>query len=84
MNGDMGLGKSFGMPWNENHQLQLRWDVFNVANFQPFGQIDTSRTGFGVARDPKLRNLNPPSNWANFTGIQGLPRVMQIALRYAF
>ncbi len=84
MNADLGLGKSFDMPWNENHKLQLRWDVFNVANFQPFGAIDTSRTGFGVARDPKLRNLNPPSNWSNFTAIQGSPRVMQIALRYAF
>lgn len=84
MNGDMGLGKSFDMPWNENHHLQLRWEVFNVANYQPFGTIDGSRTGFGVARDPKLRNLNPPSNWSNFTGIQGSPRVMQVAFRYAF
>lgn len=84
MNGDLGFGKTFVMPWSEHHQLQLRWDVFNVANFQPFGAIDTSRSGFGVARDPKLRNLNPPSNWSNFTAIQGNPRVMQIALRYAF
>lgn len=84
MNADLGLGKSFDMPWNEHHQLQLRWDVFNVANFQPFGAIDLSRTGFGVARDPLLRNLNPPSNWSNFVAIQGRPRVMQIALRYAF
>jgi len=72
------------MPYNEQHKLQLRWDVFNVANFQPFGAIDNSRTGFGVARDPKLRNLNPPKNWSNFTAIQGLPRVMQVALRYSF
>jgi hypothetical protein len=84
MNGDLGVGKSIKMPYNESHQLQFRWDVFNVANFQPFGTIDTSRTGIGVARDPKLRNLNPPSNWSNFTAIQGHPRVMQIALRYAF
>src|SRR5215472_14651578 len=84
MNGDLGLGKTINMPYNEQHKLQLRWDVFNVANFQPFGAIDGSRTGFGVARDPKLRNLNPPSNWSNFTAIQGSPRVMQIALRYAF
>jgi hypothetical protein len=81
---DLGLGKSFTMPWSEKHQLQLRWEVFNVANYQPFGAIDTSRTGFGVARDPKLRGLNPPSNWSNFTGIQGDRRVMQIGLRYSF
>jgi hypothetical protein len=86
MNGDLGLGKSFAMPWSENHQLQLRWDVFNVANFQPFGTIDTSRIGFGVARDPQRRNLNPPTTWSNFTSIQGNPgfRVMQIAARYSF
>jgi hypothetical protein len=84
MNGDLGLGKTITMPYNEQHQLQLRWDVFNVANFQPFGAIDGSRTGFGVARDPKLRNLNPPVNWSNFTAIQGSPRVMQVALRYSF
>jgi hypothetical protein len=84
MNADMGLSKAFDMPWNEQQKLQLRWDVFNVANYQPFGAVDTSRSGFGVARDPKLRNLTPPSNWANFTGIQGAPRVMQVALRYSF
>jgi len=84
MNADLGLGKTLTMPYNENHHLQLRWEVFNVANFQPFGAIDGSRTGFGVARDPKLRNFNPPKNWANFVAIQGQPRVMQIALRYAF
>lgn len=84
MNGDMGLSKAFNMPWNEQQKLQIRWEVFNVANYQPFGAIDTSRSGFGVARDPKLRNLTPPTNWANFTAIQGSPREMQIALRYSF
>ena len=84
MNVDLGLAKSFTMPWSEKHQLQLRWDVFNVANYQPFGAIDTSRSGFGVARDPQLRGLNPPANWSNFTAIQGNRRVMQVALRYSF
>jgi hypothetical protein len=83
-NADLGLGKSFTMPWSEKHELQLRWEAFNIANYQPFGPIDTSRTGFGVARDPALRGLNPPSNWSNFTGIAGDRRVMQIALRYSF
>src|SRR5262249_43675718 len=81
MNADMGLGKSFDMPYNENHKLQLRWEVFNVANFQPFGTIDGSRTGFGIVRDPKLRNQSPPLNSANFTAIQSQPRAMQVAAR---
>jgi hypothetical protein len=83
-NVDIGLAKTFNMPWSERHQLQFRWDVFNVANKQSFGLIDGSRTGFGVARDPALRGLNPPDNWSNFTQIQGQPRVMQVGARYSF
>ncbi len=84
MNADIGLSKAFQLPWSEKQILQFRWEVFNVANYQPFGTIDGSRTGIGVARDPKLRGLNPPSNWSNFTAIQGTPRVMQIGLRFSF
>jgi carboxypeptidase family protein len=81
---DLGLSKAWTMPWNENHHLQLRWDVFNVTNTQRFGAIDTSRTGLGIGRDPGLRQLTPPDNWSNFIQIQGQPRVMQIGVRYAF
>jgi hypothetical protein len=84
MNIDLGLSKSFTMPWSERHQLQIRWDVFNVANLQRFGLVDNSRTGIGVARDPALRGLNPPSVWGNFTQIQGAPRVFQVGARYSF
>jgi hypothetical protein len=81
---DLGLGKTWRMPWSENQSLQVRWDVFNVTNTQHFGAIDTSRTGFGVGRDPALRGLTAPDNWSNFIQIQGQPRVMQVGLRYAF
>jgi hypothetical protein len=81
---DLGLAKTWNMPWSEKHQLQVRWDVFNVANSQHFGLIDGSRTGIGVVRDPALRGANPPTNWSNFTQIQGQPRVMQIGARYSF
>ena len=84
MNVDMGLAKTFDMPWSEKHKLQIRWDVFNVANKQSFGLIDVTRTGIGIARDPGLRGLNPPTNWSNFTQIQGNPRVMQVGARYSF
>ena len=79
---DMGLAKSFTMPWSENHKLQIRWEVFNVTNTQHFGRLDTSRTGFGITLDPF--NESPPSNWSNFTGIQGTPRIMQFGFRYSF
>jgi hypothetical protein len=81
---DLGLGKTFTMPWNEGHQLQIRWDAFNVTNTQHFGAIDTSRTGLGVVRDPLRRGSTAPDNWTNFVQIQGSPRVMQIGARYTF
>jgi hypothetical protein len=84
MDTDLGLAKTWNMPWSEKQQLQLRWDVFNVANLQRFGLVLTTRQGFGIARDPKLRKLNPPRVWSNFTQIQGQPRVMQVAARFSF
>ena len=66
---DFGLGKSWKMPYSENHILQLRWDVFNATNTQRFGAIDGSRTGFGVGLDPGLNHTNAPGNWSNFTAI---------------
>ncbi|MDT5262276.1 MAG: hypothetical protein QOC61_1280 [Acidobacteriota bacterium] len=79
---DMGLAKSFTMPWNENHKFQIRWDTFNVTNTQRLGSIQFTRTGFGLVLDPQT--ASPPSNWSNFTQIQGSPRVMQFGFRYDF
>jgi len=79
---DIGLGKSFTMPWSENHKLQVRVETFNITNTQRLGQYDTSRTGFGVVLDPQT--ASPPTNWSNFTAIQGTPRVMQFGFRYEF
>ncbi len=81
---DLGLSKSWNMPYREGHQLQLRWDVFNVTNTQHFGAVDNSRTGMGVGRDPGRRGLTPPANWSNFVQIQGQPRIMQVGIRYSF
>ena len=82
VNLDMGLAKTFTMPWGENHKLQIRWDTFNVTNTQRLGTIDSSRTGFGLVLDPQT--ATPPTNWSNFTAIQGSPRVMQFGFRYDF
>ncbi|PYV80740.1 MAG: hypothetical protein DMG93_17985, partial [Acidobacteria bacterium] len=77
---DMGLSKSFRMPWNESHQLQLRWDVFNLTNTQSL----TGIADFAVEQDPGLNQISAPPDWANFTQIQGQARVMQIGARYSF
>lgn len=82
VNMDMGLGKSFRMPWSEGHKLQIRVEAFNITNTQRLGQFDTSRTGFGMVLDPE--QASPPTNWSNFTAIQGSPRVFQFGFRYEF
>lgn len=75
---DMGLAKSFTMPWSENHQLQFRWEVFNVTNTQRLTNVD----GFVQGLDPQ--NSPAPPSFGNFLSIQGNPRVMQFGLRYTF
>ncbi len=79
---DMGLGKSFTMPWSENHKLQFRWEVFNVTNTQRLTTVNILRSTFGLDIDPDLGE--PPPNWSNLDSIQGTPRVMQFGLRYSF
>jgi hypothetical protein len=81
---DMGLGKTFTMPYNENHKLIFRWEVFNVANFQPMGTLLGGRDGFGLGQDPDL--TEPSGVFGNFTNIHPFasPRVMQFGLRYQF
>ena len=77
---DAGLYKSFSMPWNENHKLQFRWEVFNVTN--------TQRLTGGASFDSTLgldpQNSQPQPTFGNLTAIQGTPRVMQFALRFEF
>jgi hypothetical protein len=80
---DLGLSKSFTMPWSENHKLQLRWEVFNVPNFQAFNNGGESRSTWGLSQDPNLGGA--PSNFGKiYTSTQGSPRAMQFGLRYAF
>lgn len=74
---DMGLAKSFSLPW-ESHKLQFRVEVFNVTNTQRFGETANQQ----LEIDPQANT--PASDWWNFTGIQGTPRVMQFGLRYSF
>lgn len=74
---DLGLAKSFQMPWNENHRIQFRAEAFNITNTQRFTGADTI---FGL--DP-YRDT-PTNTFGNFSAIQGTPRVLQFAIRYDF
>ena len=85
---DAGLSKSFNMPWSEKQSLQLRLEAFNLTNTQHFGPMDLSRSGYGMRLDPAVRNLTPPTNWSNFTDIQGGSldgrRELQVGVRFSF
>lgn len=90
---DLGLSKNFRLPW-EGHNLQFRWEVFNVTNTQRFASA--SLQGFGLPVDPFLPDpetgepLTPPSDFGKYTATQTplneprAGRVMQFALRYHF
>jgi hypothetical protein len=83
---DMGLYKSFKMPW-EGHGLQFRWEVFNVTNTQRFDSLTIADLSLGS--DPFLGG-NPASDFGRYTSTQAplnetkAGRVMQFALRYTF
>ena len=81
---DLGLSKSFTMPWNEHHKLQFRWEVFNLTNTQRLrtSADGYSRESYGLAIDPDLGE--PAPSFGNFDSIQGTPRVMQFGLRYTW
>ena len=80
---DLGLSKTFDMPWSENHKLQFRWEVFNVANQQYFAITNVTRTTLGLGQDSDVGEAD--ENFGKvFTDIQGSPRRMQFGLRYTF
>jgi hypothetical protein len=70
---DMGLSKRWQMPWKESHGLQLRWQVYNVANSKRFDplSINGSLDVYG-------------STFGDYTRLSTKPRVMEFALRYEF
>ena len=82
---DMNIGKTFQMPWGENHKLQFRWEVFNVMNFQHLDENSASAFSISPA-DPFATDV--PSDLTEgtgtLTGIRGIPRRMQFVLRYSF
>lgn len=80
---DLGLGKTFNMPWHEGHKLSLRWEVINVANFQAFNADEFTRSTWGLQQDSDIGDA--ASDFGQiFTSIQGTPRRMQFGIRYSF
>lgn len=69
---DMSLAKRFIMPYNENHSVQFRWEVFNVPNATRF---DISTASLDVSET---------ATFGKYTSLLQQPRVMQFGLRYEF
>ncbi|MBL8241955.1 MAG: carboxypeptidase regulatory-like domain-containing protein [Bryobacterales bacterium] len=69
---DMNLTRTFLMPWSEHHNVQVRWDVFNVTNSTRFDPFFTSLS------------LGSTGSFGKYTDTFTLPRVMQFSMRYSF
>ena len=69
---DLEVGKAWKMPYNENHELRLTWDTFNVFNLKRFDVQSASLS------------LDNAATFGNYTKLLTNPRVMQFALRYQF
>lgn len=82
---DLGLSKTFNMPWREGHKLQFRWEVINVGNLQYFNADEFTRSTWGLQQDSDLASSPAAEDFGKiFTSIQGVPRRMQFGLRYSF
>ncbi len=74
---DTGFGKTFKMPYNENHLFRFRWEIFNLTNTARFNVQDAIlvpdfATTFGAYQSTM-------SGCDNAAG-----RCMQVSLRYEF
>jgi hypothetical protein len=80
---DLGLSKTFKMPYAEGHTLQFRWEVINVTNAQFFNADEFTRSTWGLQQDSDIGDASADFGKI-FTGIQGVARRMQFGLRYSF
>ncbi len=82
---DLGLSKTWTMPWNENHNLQFRVEAFNVTNVQYFDATggNFTRSTYGLPQDPE--NASASSDFGKiYNSTQGSPRSFQFGVRYSF
>jgi len=70
-NMDMGVTKSFQLPWSETQRLKFRWDSFNTFNHPSFN-------------GPASATLSNTSAFGIINATASAARVSQLALRYEF
>jgi len=81
---DLGLHKSFRMPYAENHRFTFAWEVFNVTNTQKLGPPQCPLLVHDWLTYPDPQIGDPPAEFGNIYSTQGIPRIMQFSLRYDF
>ncbi len=71
-NADIAILKNFGLPWSENHRLQIRAEMYNAFNHHVFDL-------------PPAANRNIQSTaFGQVTGSASTPREFQFGIRYDF
>jgi hypothetical protein len=83
---DLGLAKTFGMPWGENHKLQFRAEVFNLTNVQYFTNGGETRTTYGLPQDSDIGTADPTFGriYNDIQGDASGRRFFQFGVRYSF
>jgi hypothetical protein len=74
-NWDVTVFKKFPLKGEERY-FQLRWEIYNIFNHTQFAGVDT-----GARFDTSGRQVN--ANFGRVTATR-TPRIMQVALRFAF
>ncbi|MCC6825550.1 MAG: TonB-dependent receptor [Acidobacteria bacterium] len=73
---DLGIAKSFNMPYREGHKLTVKVEAFNLTNTPFFSDQSVVLLGY--------TGSSAPPNFGAFTSMANQPRVMQFAVRYDF
>ncbi|BDC48797.1 hypothetical protein F183_A11130 [Bryobacterales bacterium F-183] len=76
---DFSALKNFAMPYKEGHQLQFRFEAFNVANHPIWGNPDTN-----INSGPRSAETGLGANFGRITGTRTNMRNLQLGLRYTF
>jgi hypothetical protein len=79
---DAELHKAFVMPYNEHHQLQLRFEAFNVLNHPNWGEPTANiLSGAAIAGAPTGA---AHAGFGTISGTATSMRQLQLGLKYTF
>jgi hypothetical protein len=87
---DLGLGKSFAMPWSEKQKLQLRIEAFNAFNNVNFGSTAGQFTSTFPGSQNPIDEFDVSAGPTTFgrlfstAGPLGGAREVQVGIRYDF